>query len=223
MYPCHAVLRLDVRCTCDVLFGHFRLVAGQTPMVIVRWPGLSGSFFLMSPSVILIAHPFLTSRLSIIRKFLGDRYRPIIDRYMFLFGHKAKTNRCPTGMHQCMIDVHDRSNWHWPDYLRAWVSVGNLSKMARNTLQVHRNVTRVSGLFGGRGLLLEESLKPASISTDTLIFAHWPTNATRPQHRISFCYKFCEIVPCGHVQYAAFIWSLYMLTYEYLDHSTCIF
>ena len=32
---------------------------------------------------------------------------------------------------------------------------------------------------------------------------------------------FCEVVRCG--QYATFIWSPYILTYEYLDHSTCIF
>ena len=74
----------------------------------------------------------------------------------------------------------------------------------------------------------EESLNPAAIPTDTLISGHWPTNATighniEYRFAISSIEMFCEIVRCGHAQYAAFIWSLYMLTYEYLDHSTCIF
>ena len=108
-------------------------------------------------------------------KFFGDRYRPIIDRYMYLFGHKAKTNRCPTGMHRCMIDVHDRSNSHWPEYLRAWVS-------GRQPVQNGQKETHYKYIVMWLGcedyLADEESLNPAAIPTDTLISGHWPTNAT---------------------------------------------
>ena len=33
----HIVLRLSKRCSCNVFFYHFRLVVGQTPMVLVQW------------------------------------------------------------------------------------------------------------------------------------------------------------------------------------------
>ena len=33
----HIVLRLSKRCSCNMFFNHFRLVVGQTPMVILQW------------------------------------------------------------------------------------------------------------------------------------------------------------------------------------------
>ena len=97
LHSSHIVLWLEIRCTRDV-FWPFWLVTGRTRIVIAQWPWYSGSIrkkCLHAPS--LTTHPWHIDRLFIVRssavdwsvslpsedKYLGDRNRPIIDRYLF--------------------------------------------------------------------------------------------------------------------------------------------
>ena len=88
----HIVLRLSKRCSCNVFFYHFRLVVGQTPMVLVQWQVAFQVVRPMSvPSIIQRSHidAYWSDIGRLLTRVRTDICMSIIGWCLLMFVHKV--------------------------------------------------------------------------------------------------------------------------------------